>query len=287
MERVNQLGGDDPDDAAVPALPRHHDHGSRADLEIGLDGFPRGGNDIGLFLLTPDVLRIELLGELSGLGAHRFVRGQQQARGDVRRAHTSGGVHSRGEHEADVIAVDLLAGEPAHVEQRSEPDLVRPFREHLEPELGDHTVLAGQRNDVGERANGRDLDERREPVRMPGPDAQRLNELQRHADAREVLVGVRTVVPLRVDDGDRLRQLRVGLVMVGDDQVEAELSGAYGRLDSPDPAIDGDDQAYAEGVQTLERRRLQSISVAQPLGKKVRDVGARAVPARDAGSPST
>ena len=59
------------------------------------------------------------------------------------------------------------------------------------------------------------------PVRMH----KRLHELQRDTDAGEVLVGVRAVVALRVDDGERLRQLRVGLVMVGDDQIETERPG--------------------------------------------------------------
>jgi hypothetical protein len=127
MERVHQLGGDDPDDASMPTLPRHDDDGARADVQIGLDGFACRGDDVGFFLLTTNVLRVELLGELSGFGAHRFVRGQEQTRGNVRRAHAPGGVHPGSEYEPDVIAVDFLAREPAHVEQRSQADLVRPL----------------------------------------------------------------------------------------------------------------------------------------------------------------
>ena len=95
---------------------------------------------------------------------HRFVGGQQQARGDVRRAHAAGGVDARRQDEPDVVAVDLLAGEAAHVEQRAQPDLVRTLRQHAESELGDDPVLADQRHHVGERADRGDLHERRQPA---------------------------------------------------------------------------------------------------------------------------
>ena len=60
------------------------------------------------------------------------------------------------------------------------------------------------------------------PVRV----AQRLHQLQRDADAGEVLVRIGAVVALRVDDRERLRQLGVGLVMIGDDQIDAQLACA-------------------------------------------------------------
>ena len=44
-----------------------------------------------------------------------------------------------------------------------------------------------------------------------------------------------------------LRQLRVGLVMVGDDQIEAERPGVSGRLDAADAAVDRDDQTHVLG----------------------------------------
>ena len=66
---------------------------------------------------------------------------------------------------------------------------------------------------------------------------ERLHQLQGDADAGEVLVGVGAVGPLRVDDRQRGRQFRVGLVMVGDDQIDAELAGAPSRLRSADPAV--------------------------------------------------
>ena len=89
--------------------------------------------------------------------------GQQQPRRDVGRAHAAGGVDARRHHEADVIAVDGLAGQAGGLEQRAQADLVRALGQHLQAELGDDAVLADQRHDVGERADRGDLDERRQP----------------------------------------------------------------------------------------------------------------------------
>ena len=91
--------------------------------------------------------------------------------------------------------------------------------------------------------------------------AERLNELQRHADARQMLVRIRAVVALRVDHGERRRQLGVGLVMVGDDQIDAELARAARGLGAADAAVDRDDERDAVGVQPIDGRRLQAVPV--------------------------
>ena len=62
-------------------------------------------------------------------------------------------VHRR-QDEPDVIAVDRLARETADVDQRAEADLVRPARQQIEAEFGDHAVLADEGDDIRERADG-------------------------------------------------------------------------------------------------------------------------------------
>ena len=52
-------------------------------------------DELGFLLLPPQVLVVELLGEPARLVRHRLVGGQQQPRGDVGRAHASGGVDAR------------------------------------------------------------------------------------------------------------------------------------------------------------------------------------------------
>jgi hypothetical protein len=173
-----------------------------------------------------------------------------------------------------VIAVDLLAGQPGDVEEGTQPHLVRPLGQHLQAQLGDDAILAHERHHVGERADRRNLDERRQPVGLARPQAQRLHELERDAHAGQVLVGIRTVVPLGIDDRDGIRQIAVGLVVVGDDEIEAQLARASRRVGAADAAVHGDDDLDALGVEPLERGRLQAVAIAEPLGDEMRHLPA-------------
>ena len=122
-----------------------------------------------------------------------------------------------------------------------------------------------------------------QPLLLPVRGAERLHELQRDADAGEVLVGIRAVVPLRVDDGERRRQRRARLVVVGDDEVEPELARAQRRFHAADAAVDRDDQLRALGVQPIDRGGLQAVAVLQALGDEVADVAAQQLERRGAG----
>ena len=180
----------------------------------------------------------------------------------------------------------VLPAEAGHVEQRPQPDLVRPARQHLEAELGDDAVLADQRHDVGEGADGGDLDERREPGLATGLLTQGLHQLQRHADAGQVLVGIAAVAALGVDDGQRRAAARASgswwSVMMRSTPSSAARRAASAAADA---AVDRDDHLRAVGVQPLDRRRLQAVAVAQPLGDEMGDVAAEQLegPAQDHG----
>ena len=106
------------------------------------------------------------------------------------------------------------------------------------------------------------------------PLTQRLDDLERDADARQVLVRIGAVGTLRVDHRERRRQLRLRLVVVGDDEVDAELAGPARRLGTADAAVHRHDHAHAIGVQALDRGHLQAVAVAQPFRDEVRDVAA-------------
>ena len=226
VKRIDQLRGDDADDAAVPAVAGDDEDRSRADVRIGLTIFLAAATISASSSCRRTFLAIELHRQRPHLLRHRLVGGQQEPRRDVRRAHAAGRVDARRQHERDVIAVDRLPGQAGHVEQRAQADLVRAARQQVEADLRDDAVLADERHDVGQRADGGDLDEARQPALAPGLPAERLHQLQGHADARQVLVRIRAVVALGVDDGERRRQLGVRLVVIRDDQVDAELARA-------------------------------------------------------------
>ena len=71
-----------------------------------------------------------------------------------------------------------------------------------------------------------------------------------------------------------MRQLGVRLVMVGNDEIDPEVSCARGRLRGADAAVDGNYQLHAVLVQAIDRGRLQAVAVAETLGEKVHDVSA-------------
>ena len=214
----------------MPPFAGHHENAPGADRRIGLDDLPGARKDRRLFFLPPDVLAVELPGQLLRLRGHRLVGRQQQPRGDIRARHPAGRIHPRRDLKRHVAAVDGLAGQSRHLDQRAQADLVRPLRQQVEAELRDDAVLAHERDDVGQRPDGRDLDEGRQQPLAIAFTTQGLHKLQRDADAREILVGIVAIVAPRVDDGDRDRQLGVGLVVIRDDEVDA---AARARVSPP------------------------------------------------------
>ncbi len=135
---------------------------------------------------------------------------------------------------ADLIAVDGLARKSRRFEQRAQPDGVTAGAERAEPELGDHAILADQRHDVGEGADRGDLDERRQPLglrrragRAPGPASARRR--RRPGSCRDRCSRAR----LGLITAKRRRQRAFGLVVVGDDQIDAEFARALSAASVP------------------------------------------------------
>ena len=124
-------------------------------------------------------------------------------------------------------------------------------RQQVQADFRDDAVFADQRHDVGEGADRGDFDESRQPALAVRPAAQRLNELERDTDAGEVLVGIRAVVTLGIDDGERRGQLAIRLAkflgatrIAGADRVASRLdvaktSGATEVLDVSRAPISG------------------------------------------------
>ena len=109
----------------MPSLARDDEDRLGADIGIRLHDLPRGGKNLGLFLLALDVLAIELLCERAHLLAEGLVGRQQEPRRNVRRAHPAGRVHTRSQHERHMETVDRLARQAGDVEQRTKADFVR------------------------------------------------------------------------------------------------------------------------------------------------------------------
>ena len=269
---VDDLRGGDSDHAAMPAFPADDEHIVRADRRVGFDGLLRLRDEIRFLALAAQVFFVQLQRQAARLLDRRFVVGEEQTGRDVGRAHPSGRVDAGGENESDLVAVDPLAAQPGRFEQRAQSNGVAPAAQGSEPELGDDPVLADERDDVGECADRGNLDECREPPALAGALAERLHQLQGDPDAGEILVRIPAVGALRVDHRQGGRQCALRLVMIGDDEIDAELARAQGRLAGANAAVDRDDELHAFAMQAIDCRRLQAVTVAQPLGDEVHDV---------------
>ena len=80
------------------------------------------------------------------------------------------------------------------------------------------------------------------------------------AEAGEIVVAV------RIDDRDHRRQPFVGLVMVDDDDVEAELPGFRQRLVAGGAAVDGDQQLGAACRERADRLDVRAIALEDAVG---------------------
>ncbi len=111
---------------------------------------------------------------------------------------------------------------------------------------------------------------------LPGAHAQRLHELERDADARQVLVRVAAI-----DGASGLSTATArgssasGLVVIRDHHVHAEFRRAPRGLEAADAAVHGDDEAHAFRRQPLDGGHLEAVAVADPLGDEVGDVAAQ------------
>ncbi len=174
----------------------------------------------------------------------------------------------------DMKAVDLAARESDFGQKGVEARAVMALGQLLQPTVRDDAILAHERHHVGERADRGDLDEvRQQGDAVPvGRREERLHELQRHAHAGQDFFRIRTVGTLRVDHGERRRQRRVGLMMVGHDQIDAEFPRTVGCLGGANAAVHRDHERGARRVQPLDRGRLKTIAVLDTVRHEVGDV---------------
>ena len=96
---------------------------------------------------------------------------------------------------------------------------------------------------------------------------QRLRELERDGCAAERFFRIRAAGLIGIQDGERggKRVVRVGQVVVGDDEIEAQPARGFRFGKGAHAGVDGDDEADAFGVGRFEHARLHAVAVAQAM----------------------
>ena len=142
-----------------------------------------------------------------------------------------------------------LGLDPGHAHQRGHAQR-RALGQAFQPVMDQHAILIDQRHHVGHRPQGRQSDGLEEEIAHPRADllraagllAQRPGQLEGHARAAQTAEGIGAAGQPRMDDRRGLGQTGAGLVMIGDDQVQAEPPRQGGLLDAGDAAIDRQQQ---------------------------------------------
>ena len=284
---IDQLRGDDADDAAVPALPRHHQHVVGADVRVGLDQLPRLGDDRRLLVLPLRVLDVELLGERPRLvpcASSEASSSRAAMSGDAMRPAALMRGASR-KPMWKLSSVLPVSPEPSSSARR--PTLCGPRDSRSSPSRAmtrfsptSGTTSASVPIAAIFRNAGSHFSR---PPSGTAPARSSARRRRRPGACRDTAVGA-----LRIDHRERRRQRRLGLVVVGDDQVDARARGRGSRrVRAADAAIDRDDHA-ARRPRAADRRRPaagRSRRAGAPAGSGRRR--RRGAPARGAGSPST
>ena len=208
----------------------------------------------------------------------RLVLAGQQARAQRGIADAAAGVDARAQNEAQVIRRRRLV-QSRRVVQRLEA-VVAPPAHDLQPLRDVGAVEAGERHHVGDGRQRDEIELGHEiglggTVGVEAAPAQlaRVATSTRKHDARRAQMpeARHVVLAVRIDHGDGARQLLVGLVVVDDDDIAAELAGARQRLAARRAAVDGDDKLRALFDEPFDGGGVRPIALEQAVG----DVDAR------------
>ena len=195
MERVDQLRRDDADDAAMPAFAGDDEHRVRADVRIGLHDLLRRREDLGFLFLAAHVLAVELQRERARLLGQPLVGGEQQPRGDIGRAHAA-------RRRSRAAPAGTRCGScrsscrsgPATSSSARSPTLCGPRVRRSRPIFAMTRFSPTSGTTSASVPIAASLTKPGSQLLAAGAAAERLHQLQRDADAGEVLVGIRAVV---------------------------------------------------------------------------------------------
>ena len=194
------------DDIAAVVAP-----GGRPRLDLA----DRLAHDPLLDRLPLAVQRLELLGELPGLGR---ILSEQQLQRRLGPAQASGGVDPRREPEADRTLVERGRIHAGDAQQRAQARLLR-LREAAQTDERERTVLVDERHDVGDRRERHDVEMPLEE-RVVGAE-QPLGQLPHHRGPTETGKGI---IALERGDHRTCRERLRRAVVVGDDDLEPETA---------------------------------------------------------------
>ena len=272
---ADEAAGDDALDAFVPTLARHHERALAVVLLRGL-----GLRDFRELRFDGAALVVDALEALGA--AHRLVVvvGEQKVERGLRVAHAARRVDARDEREAEVGGGDRLAGRPARAQEGGDAGARRGVDAF--DAVGDQrAVLVDHGHEVGHRPQRREVGVAAPEVGVAEAAAQRLDQLEGHADAGQDGAGAGRV-GLGVGDrhvfGDEVGRL----VMVGDRHADAALAQQLDFGGAGDAAIHRHQEVGIELHDALDGGLGDAVAlVGTPRDERQRACSQRAQTARE------
>ena len=156
------------------------------------------------------------------------------------------------------------------------------FGQAFQAVMHQHAILIDQGHHVGHRPQGgqphgleREVSHPRADLLRPaGLLAQRPGQLEGHARAAQLAEGIGAARQPRMNDRRGLGERGPGLVMIGDDQFQAELAGQGGLLDAGDAAIDRHQQVRLAVAPGADGVGVQPVALLDAVRHVVGRLGA-------------
>ncbi len=145
---------------------------------------------------------------------------------------------------------------------------------HGEAAQHEGAIEADERHDVGDRRQRDEIERGHEIGRRAAVKEARLAQRaierdEAHVDdagRAEIAEAGKIVLAVGIDDGERVGQVFRRLMVIEDDDVEAEPPRLGDRLVAHRAAIDGDDEARALGGEGRHRLAVRAIALGDAIG---------------------
>ena len=143
----------------------------------------------------------------------------------------------------------------------------------LQTKPNQDSILSQQRNHVSDGSNGDQFQKMTDDPFSAGGLEKGLNQFEDHSYRSQILVRVSALLTEGIQNGIGIGIGAIGNMMIGDDQVESQLTGHIRCLKGPDPVIDSDDQTIPILRSLFQCILLNAVSFFQSPGHVKTDRG--------------
>ena len=194
----------------------------------------------------------------------RTVRTQQEVQRRARTLDPPGCVDPGRELEAEIVRAQRLPGQAATLQQCLQSG-TRPPAQSIQTQAHHRSILRVQGHLVAHGGQGHEIQILRGIVQT-APAVQTLEQLVGHRASTELAVWILAVGPLGVDQGEGSVRHLVDVVVIADDDVHPQLTGARDLLMGAASSVDGDENADSPVARVLDQTRGHTVTVTMTIG---------------------